>query len=382
MRAQAMCLLIVIIVMAVGCTDISVEKMPSSQSIDEQARRLMAQGDVKGLAIAVIDNGKIEHIATYGYRNVEQQLPLEDDTIMYGASLTKAAFAYMVLQLVDEGLLDLDTTIDNYLLKPLPEYPDWRSLEGDDEWQLLTPRIILTHSTGLANLRFLEDNHDLKFHFPPGERYAYSGEGFYILQAVLEEGLGLDVKEEMQTRIFDRFDMPNTSMQWRQDFADNLADGYALDGTFEPHDERSNVSASGSMDTTIADQAKLWQGMLLGQGLSAQSREALISPHLSIYSARQFPTLMSETDSRAEQTNLAAGLGVITYQGPDGLTWYKGGHNSWTGNMVICQERYKRCLLMLSNSVRAELIYPQLTKIILGDTQMPWWWNYGFNVDS
>lgn len=353
------------------------DALPDSEAIDAEVLRLMNAEDVKGLAVAVIDGDEIVHVAAYGARNVEKNLPLETDTIMYGASLTKAAFSYMVMQLVDEELVDLDTTIDTYLPKPIHEYPDWASLEGDHDWKKLTPRIILTHATGLANLRFLEEGQDLKFHFTPGERYAYSGEGFYLLQAVLEKGLGLDVKQEMQKRVFDRFGMPRTSMQWREDFADNLADGYAIDGSFEPHDERSWVSASGSMDTTIADQARMWRGMLNGNGLSEEARAELVRPQLPIYSARQFPTLLEEKDPRAEEINLSAGLGVETYEEPDGLAWLKGGHNDWTGNMAICQEAHRRCLVMLANSVRAELIYPELTQFILGDTNAPWWWKYG-----
>lgn len=353
-------------------------ELPKSKAIEDQVRMLMAEEDVKGLAIAVIDDRTIHHLAAYGHRNVAKQLPLETDTIMYGASLTKTAFAYLVLQLVDEGRLDLDTTIDRVLPRPLPQYEFWRSLQGDEDWRQLTPRLILHHATGLANLRYFEENRDLKFHFKPGERYGYSGEGIKILQTVLEEGLGLDVKAEMQRRIFDRFAMPNTSMQWREDFTANLADGYAMDGSFEPHDERSNVSAAGSMDTTIADQAQMWRGILAGEGLSAEMRAELVKPGFPITSARQFPTLRTERDPRGAKINLAAGMGLITFQGQNGLTWFKGGHNNWTGNMVVCEEERKRCVVLLANSVRAELIFPRIVRFILGETQAPWWWEYGF----
>ena len=236
--------------------------MPAEfEELDTRITDLMAANDVKGMAIAIIDRDEIRHVRAFGYANVERRVPLETDSIMYAASITKAAFSYMVLQLVDEGMIGLDTPISEYLPKPLPEYTgdgrgDWSSLAGDERWRLLTPRILLNHSSGLANLRWLEPDQKMSFHFTPGTAYAYSGEGFYLLQFVLEKGLGLNVKDEMQRRIFDRFGMPNTSMQWREDFASHLADGYRFDGTFEPHDARSNVSASGSMDTTIADQAR------------------------------------------------------------------------------------------------------------------------------
>lgn len=351
---------------------------PRNPAWDAEIERLMAAEDVKGLAVAVIEGDQITHVAAYGLRNVERALPLETDTIMYGASLTKAAFAYMVLQLVDEGRIDLDRPVADYLDAPVPSYADWTSLEGDEDWRRMTVRHVLTHSTGLTNLRFLEPDQDLRFHFPPGEGYAYSGEGFYLLQFALEEGLGLDVKAEMQARVFDRFAMPNTDMQWRDDFADNLADGYAMDGSFEPHDERSWVSASGSMDTTIADQARMWRGMLTGEGLSPQMRAEWVRPQLPIRTATKFPSLpvRPATDSRSEVIGLSAGLGVETWQGPRGPTFAKGGHNDWTGNIAICQEVERRCVVLLANSVRAEIIFPRIVEMILGETNYPWWWTY------
>jgi CubicO group peptidase (beta-lactamase class C family) len=240
----------------------------------------------------------------------------------------------------------------------------------------LTPRILLTHTSGFANFRWLEPDKRLRFHFPPGTRYGYSGEGFYILQLILEQGLGLDVGKAMQTRVFDRFGMTHTSMTWRPDFAANLADGYGRDGTMEPHDERSSVSAAGSMDTTIVDQARLWAGIVRGDGLGVASRAELIKPQVPITSAHQFPPLAPEIDPSNQAIDLAAGLGLVTFQDTHGRGWFKGGHNDWTGNMVICLEDRKRCLILLANDVRAERIYPEMARFVLGDTRMPWGWEY------
>lgn len=378
------CALALLLATVAACTGLHSRdsSLPGTAAIDAEARRLMASEDVKGMAIAVIDEGRVVHVAAYGERNVERKLPLQTDTVMYGASLTKAAFAYMVLQLVDEGRIDLDKSIAQYLPKPLPEYEDYADLAGDERWRQLTPRIILNHGTGFANFRWLEPDKKLRFHSAPGTRYGYSGEGMYILQTVLEEGLGLDVGAEMQRRIFDRFGMTRTSMQWRADFAGNLADGYALDGTFEPHDERSRASAAGSMDTTIADQARLWAAMVRGDGLSAASRAEMVRPQLAITSAQQFPTLLDKTDPRGPAMGLAAGVGVVAFEDAGGRAWYKGGHNDWTGNIVVCQERHRRCVVLLANSVRAELIYPAMVRFVLGENRMPWWWEYGSPAGS
>ena len=94
-----------------GCgSSMVAQPMMDLPSLDSRIEALMAREDVKGMAIAIIDGDDITHLRTYGYRNVEKSQPLETDTIMYGASLTKAAFAYMVLQLVDEGKIELDKT--------------------------------------------------------------------------------------------------------------------------------------------------------------------------------------------------------------------------------------------------------------------------------
>lgn len=355
----------------------SAQDLPSNAAIDAQAKRLMASEDVKGMALAVIDGGQIRHVAAFGARNVERQLPLQTDTVMYGASLTKTAFAYFILRLVDEGRIDLDKPLADYLPKPLPEYPDYGDLKDDDRWRTLTARIVLNNATGFANFRFLEDDGKLRFHWQPGSRYGYSAEGFYILQLALEEGLKLDVGAEMNRRLWQPFGMTRTSMTWRADFAQNLADGYALDSKFEPHDERSSTSAAGSMDTTIADQAQLWSAIMRGQGVSKSSRTQLVRPQRSIISARQFPTLRDWTDPRGPAMDLSAGLGLVTFRDASGPMWFKGGHNDWTGNMVVGQEAGGRAVVLLANSVRAELIYPQIIEFILGRTAMPWWWEYG-----
>jgi len=355
---------------------------PDPAAIDTEAQRLMARGDVQGLALAVIEDGEVAYVAAYGHRNVEQDLPLTTDTVMYGASLTKTAFAYMVLQLVDEGRLDLDTPIAELLPRPLPEYDEgdheFSDLAGDERWRELTPRILLTHSPGFANFRWLEPDKKLRFHFEPGERYAYSGEGYRLLQLVLKEGLGLDVGAEMERRIFDRFGMTDTSMTWRVAFAHDVADGYDQEGSMVPHDKRRTADAAGSMDTTIADQARMWSAILRGEGLSEASRAELVRPQLPITSAHQFPTLRPWTDPRNAEIGLSAGLGLVVLESHRGRVWFKGGHDRGTGNMAVGVEDEGRCVVLLANDVRAERVYPELVEFILGDAGVPWYWEYHF----
>jgi CubicO group peptidase (beta-lactamase class C family) len=351
--------------------------------LDAEARAGMAATGARGLAVAVIENGKVVHAKSWGVRNAAAE-PLTTDTIMYGASLTKTLFAYMVMQLAEEGRIDLDRSIEAYLPRPLPDYAaeerkyaPWHHLKGDERWRKLTPRILLTHSPGFANFAFVEPDGKLRFHFDPGARYAYSGEGLILLQFVLERGLGFDVGAEMQRRVFDRFGMSNTSMMWRPDFAANLADGWDLQGKVEPHDERSKVRAAGSMDTTISDIARFAAGAMRREGLSAAGWKQLLRPHLAITTATQFPTLQPELPPERRRKDLAAGLGLVVFKGPQGRGFFKGGHNDTTGNMMVCLERGRRCAVMLANDVRAEAAFPRLVQAILGETGAPWDWEYG-----
>lgn len=344
--------------------------------------RLMQVTGTKGLAVAVIEDGRVRHTKAWGVRNAKGD-PLSTETVMYGASLTKAVFAYTVMQLAEEGRIDLDASISDYLAKPLPDYPEedkyssWQDLAGDERWRQLTPRILLNHGSGFANFGFLEPDKKLRFHFDPGARYAYSGDGFILLQFVLERGLGLDVGAEMQRRVFDKFGMRNTSMIWRSDFARNLADGWSAGGKIEPHDERSTVRAAGSMDTTIADFAKFAAVFVRGQGLTKFGRAEMIRPQLPIKTTSQFPTMQPEVSPERQWKKLAAGLGVITFGGPQGRGFFKGGHNDTTGNMWVCLEKGRRCVVLMANDVRAEAAFPSIVRLVLGDTGVPWAWEYG-----
>ena len=376
--ALAVCAVIALIAVDAAGADTAIRRFDgkpvSAERIDGEAARMMAEAKVQGLAMAVVDDGQVVFVRSWGRRNVEKNLPLETDTILYGASLTKLAFAYMVLQLVDEGKLDLDRSIAEDLPKPLPEYPFYQALKGDERWRKLTPRFLLSHTSGLANFAFLEPDGKMRFHFDPGSRYAYSGEGFILLQFVLETGLGLKVGDEMQRRVFDRFGMKRTSMMWRADFAENLADGYGIDGSFQPHDQRSKPRAAGSMDTTLADFARFLAGFVRGEGLSARSRAEMLEPQIAITTPSQFPTFSEATAPAMKDLGLSAGLGVITFEGPFGRAFFKGGHNDTTGNQAICVEKDRRCVLFLSNDVRAESLYQRLTEATLGDPGMPWSW--------
>ncbi|MBA3544666.1 MAG: beta-lactamase family protein [Chthoniobacterales bacterium] len=336
----------------------------------------MKAREVPGLALALIEDGHPVLVKTYGLASVEQKNPLKKDTVLYGASLTKLVFAFLVMQLVDEKVIDLDRPIAEYLPKPLPEYEKYADLAHDERWRKLTPRILLDHTSGFPNFRFLNPDEKLDFKFDPGTRYAYSGEGINLLQFVLEAGLGLDLARETKQRVYDRFGMTRTSMTWREDFSPNYADGYDEHGKVQPHRRRTGVRAAGSMDTTIDDMVKFLAGFLRGEGLSETARAEMLRPQIAIKSAHQFPTLETAESSANLRIGLSAGLGCVLFRSPAGPAFYKGGHDEWTDNLAIGIRGKKRGLLLMSNSILAETIYPALVKFLWGETDAPWSWEY------
>ena len=364
--------------------------LPAPLAIDARVAEAMKATQAKGLAIAVIDDGKVAYVHSYGVRNAVGD-PLQTDTVMYGASLTKTVFAYTTLKLVDQGKINLDTPIADDLDKPLVEYdtnaiyPDkygpYKDLAGDPRWKLITPRMALAHSTGFANFWWIEPDEKLHIHYDPGTRYAYSGEGLILLQFAIDQGrkaqgLGVDVGD-LTDDIFKDLGMTRTSLIWRDDFRPNLADGFNDKGEAVEHDERSKVRAAGSMDTTIDDFSKFAAALVRGEGLSAASRAEMVRPQLHIGTKTQFPPFADELPADQQRKDLYAGLGIVVFDGPQGRGFFKGGHDGQTANTLVCLVASKRCVLILSNDVRSEAAFADLVKFILGDTGVPYDWEYG-----
>ncbi len=342
--------------------------------IDRTVKGLVQANHVTGLSVALIRDGRVAFLQSYGLRQVEQGLPMTPDTVIYGASLTKATFAWFVMQLVDEGRLDLDKPIGDYLPKPLPDYPKYASLAGDDRWRTLTFRILLDHTSGFANLAWIEPDKKIHIHRKPGARYGYSGEGMMLAQFVLEEGLHLDVGVEMQRRIFDRFGMAHTGMVWRDTLGTELADRYPAADPPMPHRRRPAVQAAGSMDTTARDWSAFLAAVVRGEGLSPRAKAEMIRRQLEIDSPTQFPTLSDARTDAYRPIQLGYGLGWGVFETPFGHAFFKEGHDDGAANYALCIEPKKACILLLSNSDRAEGIYKALVEALMGDVRLPWKW--------
>jgi CubicO group peptidase (beta-lactamase class C family) len=366
------------------------QTIPDSSAINAEVKTIMDRTHANGMAVAVVDHGKVGFVHAYGIRNAKGD-PLTTDTVMYGASITKTVFAYTVMQLVDQGKLKLDTPIKDDLDHPLPSYgpdpvfPDkhgpYPDLAGDPRWEKITPRMCLTHTTGFNNFYFLDPGQKLTIHFEPGTQFSYSGEGMIPLQFVIEhgraaQGLGLDLGD-LTNANFARLGMTRTSLVWRPDFAANYADGWDDKGEPQEHSRRKKVRVAGSMDTTISDLPKFAAALVRGDGLSAAAKAEMVKGSFHIPTANQFPDFGPALPVNEQRKDLYAGLGVVVFDGPQGHGFYKGGHDGQTANTMVCVEKSERCVVILANDVRAEAGFAELVKFILGETGVPYDWEYG-----
>ena len=142
---------------------------------------------VPGLCAVLVRKGKIAWTHATGLAKAGTSQMVDADTLFEAASISKAVFAYIALQLWDRGVLDLDRPLVDYLR---PAYlPDAPALAT------ITSRHVLTHTSGLPN--WGEENKPESFvpQFQPGTHFSYSGEGLFWLQLVAEHltGEGLDV---------------------------------------------------------------------------------------------------------------------------------------------------------------------------------------------
>jgi CubicO group peptidase (beta-lactamase class C family) len=346
----------------------------SAPEIDGTVARLMKAAEVPGTAIAIFDHGKIAYLKAYGFRDKEKNLPLTVDTVMYAASFSKVAFGYMVLQLVDEGALELDKPVYQYLPKPLPEYSNYADLAGDPRYKRITARMLLSHTSGFANWRWLEDDRKLRIHFAPGSRYAYSGEGMDLLQLVVETITKKPLEELMQERVFQPLGMTRTSMLWQERFENDYANGYDEYGRSLGPDKRKRAEAAGSMVTTITDFAHFVQAMMEGRRLSPKVREQMLSPQIQITSKHEFPTLSDETTDENKAIRLSYGLGWGLYWSPYGEAFFKEGHADGWRNYTVAFEKPKTGMVILTNSGNGEGIFKDLLETVLKDAFTPIEW--------
>lgn len=342
--------------------------------IDATVTHLMHAAEVTGVAITIFNNGNVAYQKAYGVRDKEKNLQLAPDSVMTAASFSKVAFGYMVMQLVDEKVLDLDKPVYQYLPKPLPEYPNYRDLADDPRYRKITARMVLSHTTGFPNWRYVNTHRKLNINFEPGSRYGYSGEGIDLLQLVVETVTGKRLEELMQSHVFQPFGMTRSSMIWQERFESDYANGHDEYGRSLGPERRKTADAAGSMQTTPADFARLLQAVMQGKRLSKGTRELMLGPQIQIFSKHQFPTMENVTTDENKAIRLSYGLGWGLYWTPYGKVFFKEGHDEGWRNYAVCFDNLKTGIVFMTNSSNGEGIFKELLETLLKNTFTPIEW--------
>ena len=346
----------------------------SSAQIDSTVNRLIQAAHVTGAGVALFHDGNVVYLKAYGLRDVEKNLPLTPDSVMTAASLTKSAFATVVMRLVQHGVLDLDKPVEQYLGKPLGDFAQYADLKGDQRTARLTLRILLDHTTGFANFRDFEDDHKLHIHYDPGTHYGYSGEGINLAQFVVEKVTGKSATQLMQEELYALLRMSRSSMIWQPRFEFDFANGYDEYGRSLGPERRNSPNAAGSMQTTPRDYATFLSALMRGDVLGPATREKMLSPQIRIHSAHQFPSLNTETTTVYDPIELSYGVGWGLYKSPYGPAFFKEGHDEGWRNLALCFTNGDGILVM-TNSSNGEGIFRPLVKALLGETGFPFDWD-------
>jgi CubicO group peptidase (beta-lactamase class C family) len=342
--------------------------------IDAAVTTAIQSAHVTGAGIAIFNHGEVVYLKTYGLRDTAKHLLLTPDSIMTAASLTKPTFATMVMELVHRGIISLDRPVYEYLPKPLPEYPRYRDLAADPRYKSITMRMLLDHTSGFPNWRRFMPDKKLRIYFQPGARFAYSGEGIALAQMVVETVTGQPVTRLVNEYIFQRLGMTRTSMVWEERFETDYANGYDEHGKSLGPERRRIGDAAGGMQTTLRDYTRFVQGVLDGATPDKQLRELMLSPQITIFSMHEFPSLDAETTTENRGIRLSYGLGWGLFWTPYGEAFFKEGHDEGWRHYVVCFDKPKIGILIMTNSSNGEDIYDTVLRTVLRDTFTPLEW--------
>ncbi|SEL21525.1 CubicO group peptidase, beta-lactamase class C family [Aquimarina amphilecti] len=253
-------------------------------SLDAFIKAKMNEYKIPGISIAVINNGAVVYHKVDGYANVEKNLPVTKQTIFEGASMSKPVFGFFVMTFVEEGLLDLDKPLYQYL-----EYPD---IAYDKRYKKITARMALSHQAGFQNWREDDDDKILKIQFEPGTDYFYSGEGYQYVTQVLKHILNTDddgLEAEFQKRIGKSVGLEHSVY---------IQNNYTRKHKAEPYDENNDwvdwknnywvkkedgiFSSPASIHSESLDFSKWMIAVMNEEVLSEKSYEELLKPHSKV----------------------------------------------------------------------------------------------------
>ena len=255
-----------------------------------------------GLAVGTVRDGSLSWFHGHGVADLEASTPITEDTVFRIASITKTFTAIAIMQLSEQGLVDLDAPAGDYLRA-------YRLVPGKPGLRQPTLRELLTHTAGVRAVRGPSDllrpalgwgapvgqapaladyyRRGLRFDVEPGTKWAYSNHGFATLGQVVEDVSGLAFDRFLRERIFEPLGMASSDLVRSERLRPRLATGYELrSGGLKPAADREIVTAGASgVYSTISDMARYVSALLAGGAnqhgsvLKPETLATMLEPH-------------------------------------------------------------------------------------------------------
>ena len=254
--------------------------------IDEIMMAPVREGRVAGGSVAVVHQGETVAIRGYGWANLELRVPTPENAIYETGSVTKQFTSAGLLQMQEQGLVDLDADMSTYL----PDFPT--------QGNRITVRELLDHTSGIRGYTEMEEARPYfvrrvprdsllalvaahPFDFATGEHEIYNNSAFYLAGVILEDASGMSYEDYVEQRIFAPLGMDRSHYCSETEIHDGKVTGYDMgeDGLEHKGFIVHNVPfAAGSLCASAGDLAT-WLGALHGgEVLTDESYAQLIEP--------------------------------------------------------------------------------------------------------
>lgn len=371
-------ILIVLLIFALtGCIRPTVEPGSSlnefTSSMEEHIPLLLEKYGVPGASIALVLRGKPVWVGAFGYADTENQRTMTLDALCRGESISKSVTAWGVLRLAEQGFINLDEPVTDYL-------PDWDPPEGPYSWEGVTIHRLLSGSAGLplgtvgppteytpgspmpTLHQFLAE--EISLIREPGSAFEYSNPGFNLLELMLEEVTGRDFAEYMAAEVLRPLGMTEADFAWQDFFSTRVPVGYETDGTAVPPYVYP-ARASGGLFSGVEDLARfVCAGMTAYNNtgravLSPEGIEGIYTPHVEI-------------TGLFGQVADYYGYGHFIEELPDGrkAVWHGGQGHGWMTHFHALPESGDG-IVILTNSQRS---WPFLAEVL---TDWSLWRGFG-----
>jgi len=308
-----------------------------AEAVDAFVTNRMDALNIPGVSVAIINDGRVVYLRSMGIADVNSGDEVTACSIFQGASITKPLFGYFVMSFVEEGKLDLD--------RPLYEYLPYADIAHDERYKTITARMALTHQSGFPNWRTDFDDKQLFIQFEPGTDYSYSGEGYQYLSLVLQEIAGVDhagLEALFQERVAKPLGMTHTQI---------IPSDTLLERTVSPHVDgakaqvRSDNSyqdfgAAYGVHSEAGDFSKWLIALMNEEGLSKEAFDAYFEPQSVPVPKDENPIILAQD----------YGLGFAIIDTPLGRLYSHNGNNPGFSSLITLQRDQRWGVVVFSNA--------------------------------